>query len=77
MTLNYWVIVERFPFLNGVVGSSIPTMKSFLYFTGKKLSRWVRSQEPTHRKISNKPHPAPRGFLSRVEPTCSKPHQVA
>jgi hypothetical protein len=36
MTLNYQVIVERYPFLNGVVGGSLPTMKSSLYLTRKK-----------------------------------------
>jgi hypothetical protein len=36
MILNYQVIVERYPFMNGVVGGSIPFMKSFLYFMEKK-----------------------------------------
>ena len=31
MTLNYWVIVEKYPFLNEVVGDLIPTVKSSLY----------------------------------------------
>ena len=35
MTLNYWVVVERYLFLSGVVGGSIPTMKFSLYLTGK------------------------------------------
>jgi hypothetical protein len=35
MTLNYWVTVERYPHLNGVVGNSIPIMKSSLYLTAK------------------------------------------
>ena len=30
MTLNYWLIVERYPFLNGVVGGSISAVKSSL-----------------------------------------------
>ena len=38
-TSNYQVIVERYPFLNEVVDGSIPTVKSFLYLTGEKLSR--------------------------------------
>ena len=33
-------------------------------------------QEPTHRKVGNKPHPIPRGFLSRVGPTCSNSRQI-
>ena len=39
MTLNYRVTMERYPFLNGVVGSSIPAVKSSLYLTEKKLAR--------------------------------------
>ena len=39
MTLNYRVIVNRYPFPNGVVVGSIPTVKSSLYLTGKKLAR--------------------------------------
>ena len=35
MTLNYWVIVKRNPFTNGVVGGSIPAVKSSLYLTEK------------------------------------------
>ena len=37
MTLNYQVIVERYPFFDGAVGSAIPTVKSSLYLMeGKK-----------------------------------------
>ena len=36
MILNYWVIVERYPFPNGVVGGSIPALKSSLYLTINK-----------------------------------------
>ena len=36
MTLNYWVIVERYPFLNEVVGGLIPVVKSSLYLTKNK-----------------------------------------
>jgi hypothetical protein len=36
MTLNYRVIVERYPFPNGVVGGSIPVVKSSLYLTHQK-----------------------------------------
>ena len=35
MTLNYLVIVERYPILNGVVGGSIPIVKSSLYLMEK------------------------------------------
>ena len=35
MALNYWVIVERYPFLNGVTGGSIPIVKFSLYLMGK------------------------------------------
>jgi hypothetical protein len=38
-TLNYQGIVERYPFLNEVVGGSIPAVKSSLYSTEKKLGR--------------------------------------
>jgi hypothetical protein len=33
------VIVERYSFLNGVVGGSIPVMKSSLYLTRKEKKR--------------------------------------
>ena len=37
MTLNYRMIMERYPFPNGVVDGSIPFVKSSLYLTrGKK-----------------------------------------
>jgi hypothetical protein len=39
VALNDPVIVQRYPFLNGVVGDSTPAMKSSLYLTGKKLGR--------------------------------------
>ena len=35
MVLNYWVIVKRYPFPNGVVGGSILALKSSLYLTNK------------------------------------------
>ena len=35
MTLNYQVIVERYLFSNGVIGGSIPAVKSSLYLTEK------------------------------------------
>jgi hypothetical protein len=38
MTLNYQVIVERYPFMNEVVDSSIPDVSSSLYLTGKKTN---------------------------------------
>jgi hypothetical protein len=38
MTLNYRVIVEKYPFPNGVVGGSIPAVNSSLYLT-EKLGR--------------------------------------
>ena len=31
MTPNYWVIVERYPFPNEVVGGLMTVVKSFLY----------------------------------------------
>ena len=36
MTLNYPVIVERYPFPNEADGSSISTVKSSLYLTREK-----------------------------------------
>jgi hypothetical protein len=35
MTLNYWVILERYTLFNGVVGGSFPAVKSLLYLTEK------------------------------------------
>ena len=78
MTLNYQVVVKRYPFSNGVVGGSISAVKSSLYLTeGKKLVRWVGSQEPTQCNVGMKPHPAPRGFSSRVGPTGSNSSWIA
>jgi hypothetical protein len=37
MTLNYWMIVEMYPFPDEVVCGSIPTVKFSLYLIGKKL----------------------------------------
>ena len=31
MTIKFWVIVQRYPFPNGVVGGLIPAVKSSLY----------------------------------------------
>ena len=42
-----------------------------------KLAKWLGSQEPTHRKVGSKPHTAPRGFLSRVEPIGSYSRRIA
>jgi hypothetical protein len=67
MTLHYRVIVERYPFPNGVVGGSIRAMKSSLHLTGKTSE--VRRKPRTHL--------APRGFLSRVGPTSSNSRQSA
>ena len=39
MTLSYQVIVERYPFLNGVVGGSISALKSSLYLMEKKITK--------------------------------------
>jgi hypothetical protein len=38
MTLNYRVILERYTFSYGVVGGSIPAVKSSLYLTEKTSS---------------------------------------
>ena len=76
LTLNYRVIVKRYPFPNGVVGSLIPALKSSPYLM-EKLARYVGSQEPTHYKVGNKPHPAPRGLLSRGGPTTSNSRRIA
>jgi hypothetical protein len=48
MTLNYRVIMERYPFPNGVVGGSVPVMKSSLYLTEERKKENVGGQEPTH-----------------------------
>jgi hypothetical protein len=34
MALNYWMIVERHPILNGVVGGSIPSCEIFSLLDG-------------------------------------------
>ena len=39
MTLHYRVIVERYPFSNGMVSSSSPVVQSSLCLMGKKLVR--------------------------------------
>ena len=36
ISLNYQVIVKRYPFFNGVVGGSIPTVKFAIYLTKNK-----------------------------------------
>jgi hypothetical protein len=38
MTVNYWVVVERYPFFSGVVGGSISALKSSLDLMGNLLS---------------------------------------
>ena len=38
ITLNYRVIVERYPFMNGAASNSISNVKSSLYSTGIKAS---------------------------------------
>jgi hypothetical protein len=62
MTLNYWLMVERYPFSNGVVDNLIPVVKSSLHLMEK----------PTHRKVGNKPYFTSSRFLSKVRPTSSK-----
>ena len=36
MILNHYVIVKRYPFLNGVVGTLIHALKSSLYLIDKE-----------------------------------------
>ena len=38
MTLKYWMLVERCPKPNGVVGNSIPSHEIFLLLDGEKIS---------------------------------------
>jgi hypothetical protein len=45
MILNYRVIVERYPFLNGVVNGSIPVMKFFSLLDEKKTNKVGRKPE--------------------------------
>jgi hypothetical protein len=40
MTVNYRVIVERYPFSKGVVGGSIPVEKSSFYLTGNTNTKY-------------------------------------
>ena len=39
MTLNYWVIVEKYPFPNEMIGGSIPAVKSSLYLMDQKTKK--------------------------------------
>jgi hypothetical protein len=43
MTLNYHMIVERYPKPNGVVGSLIPDREFISLLDGKKLARLPRA----------------------------------
>jgi hypothetical protein len=54
MTLNYRVMVERYPFWNGVVGGSSPAMKSSLYLTEKtsEVGRKSRAYPPQGRQYT-------------------------
>lgn len=71
MTLNYWVVVEKYQFPNRVIGGSIPTVKSSQYMT--ETTSWVgRNQESTHHKLGSIPRHAPKGFLSMIRSTTSK-----
>ena len=76
MTLNYRVKVERHPFPNGVVGGSMPPVIFSLYLT-EKTNQVGRKPRADHRKVGSKPHPAPRWYLSRVEPTGSNSRWIA
>lgn len=51
MALNYQVIMERYPFSNGVVGSSSPAVKYSFYLTEKtgKVGRKSRVHSPQDR----------------------------
>ena len=73
MTLNYRVIMKRYPFVNGLVAGSILTVKSSLSLT----ERQRLAMSPPTTKVVSKPHPAPRGFLSKVGPTSLKLHRIA
>ena len=64
MTLNYQMTVERYLNPNRGVGGSILGCEIFSLLDEK-------NQEPTHRKVGSKPHPAPRESLNRVGPTGS------
>jgi hypothetical protein len=75
MTLNYQVILEKYPFPNGVVGSSSHVLKSSLYLTGK-IGQVGRKPRAPHRKVGSLPHHPPRGFLSKVGPTCSNSRRI-
>jgi hypothetical protein len=48
MILNHYVIVERYPFFNGVVGSSIHVVKSSLYLMKKNYVGYVGRKPRTH-----------------------------
>ena len=45
--------------------------------TSIDMSNAMTKQEPTHRKVGSKPHPARRGFLSMVGPTGSNSRWIA
>ena len=38
---------------------------------------YFNKQEPTHCKVGSEPHPAPRGFLSKIGPTGSNSCHIA
>jgi len=59
MTLNYRMAMEGHPNANEGVGNLILNYGFFFLLDGK-------NQDPTHRKVGSKPHPTPRGSLSRV-----------
>ena len=48
-TLNYQMIVKRYPFSNGVVGGSIIFVKSSLYLIRKNF----KNQKNKNKKIKN------------------------
>ena len=68
--LNYRMTVEGYLNLNEGVGGLIPNRESFFL-------TWRENQEPTHHKVGSKAHPASKGFLSRVGPTCSNLRRIA
>jgi hypothetical protein len=65
MTLNHQMTVEGVSKSEQIKGLVVQL------WLWNLLSAWRKNQEPTHHKLGNKPHPAPRGSLSMVGPTNS------
>ena len=68
VTLNYWMMVERYPNLKKEVGGTIPDCEIFSLLDKKKLARWsttscalvLACRSSVSNKQTNKPTPPPQ-----------------